>query len=88
MPKEKIQLLVNTLTNSIAQFADKNNCEVTNLILDKISNNKKSNDNIPNIKDYINKTYFEYLKQSLEELKEKEMLEEDEKEIKKIKAGS
>lgn len=81
LPKEKIQLLVNTLANSIAQFADKNNCEVTNLLLDKISNDK-----IPNIKNYINKTYFEYLKQSLEELKEKEKVEEDEKEIKKIKA--
>ena len=86
LPKEKIQLLVNTLANSIAQFANKNNCEVTNLILDKISNDKKSNDKIPNIKDYINKTYFEYLEQSLEELKEKEKVEEDEKEIKKIKA--
>lgn len=81
LPKEKIQLLVNTLIKSVAQFADKNNCAVTNLILDKISNDK-----IPNIKDYINKTYFEYLKQSLEELKEKKMLEDDEKEIKKIKA--
>ena len=73
LPKEKIQLLVNTLAKSVAQFADKNNCEVTNLILDKI----------PNIKNYINKTYFEYLVQNLKELKEK--VEDDEKEIKKIK---
>ena len=86
LPREKIQLLVNTLAKSIAQFADKNNCEVTNLILDKISNDKKSKDKIPNIKDYINKTYFEYLEQSLKEVKEKEKVEEDEKEIKKIKA--
>ena len=85
LPKEKIQLLVNTLAKSIAKFADKNNCEVTNLILDKIPKDKKSKDKIPNIKDYINKTYFEYLKQSLEELKKKEMFEDDEKEIKKIK---
>lgn len=74
LPKEKIQLLVNTMTNSIAQFADKKNCEVTNLILAKISN----------INDYINKTYFEYLEQNLRELKEKEEVEGDEKEIKKI----
>lgn len=74
LPKEKIQLLVNTLANSIAQFADKNNCEVTNLLFDKISN----------IKNYINKTYFEYLKQSLEELIEKERVEKDEKEVKII----
>lgn len=76
LPKEKIQLLVNTLTNSVAQFANKINCEITNLILAKISN----------INDYIKKTYFEYLEQNLEELKEKEEVEEDEKEIKKIKA--
>jgi len=76
LPKEKIQLLVNTLINSVAQFADKKNCAVTNLILAKISN----------INDYIKKTYFEYLGQSLEELKEKEKVEDDEKEIKKIKA--
>ena len=81
LPKEKIQLLVNTLANSIAQFAGKNNCALTNLILDKISNDK-----IPNIKNYINKTYFEYLEQSLEKLKDKEKVEDDEKEIKKIKA--
>ena len=76
LPKEKIQLLVNTLINSVAQFADKKNCAVTNLILAKISN----------INDYIQKTYFEYLEQNLEELKEKEKVEDDEKEIKKIKA--
>ena len=75
LPKEKIQLLVNTLINSVAQFADKKNCAVTNLILAKISN----------INDYIKKTYLEYLEQNLVELKEKEKVEEDEKEIKKIK---
>lgn len=75
-PKEKIQLLVNTLIDSVAQFANKKNCEVINLILAKISN----------IKDYINKTYFEYLEQNLKELKDKEKVEDDEKDRKKIKA--
>lgn len=76
LPKEKIQLLVNTLINSVAQFADKKNCAVTNLILAKISN----------INDYIKKIYLEYLEQNLKELKEKEEVEGDEKEIKKTKA--
>jgi len=76
LPKEKIQLLVNTLINSVAQFTDKKNCAVTKLILAKISN----------IDDYIKKAYFEYLKQSLEELEKKKMLEDGEKEIQKIKA--
>ncbi|MEA1935503.1 MAG: hypothetical protein U9M96_01630 [Thermodesulfobacteriota bacterium] len=71
LPKEKIQLLVNTLINSVAQFADKKNCAVTNLILAKISN----------INDYIKKIYLEYLEQNLVELKEKEKVEEDEKEM-------
>lgn len=76
LPKEKIQLLVNTLIDSVAQFANKKNCEVINLILAKMSN----------INDYINKTYFEYLEQNLKGLKDKEKVEDDEKERKEIKA--